>query len=246
MPPAANTLHFPLSFPQLSQVSDQVLSSPEMSPSKSPRFRRAGVDIPSLPTALERTLRLKKGATPLGELSAQCVYNYFWFAEVSLHLLQLLDTNSFSCFTGWSIISDLLLIFTLFVIIDSESDSDSEHYEPLGRLSDHREWYNIRWIVEWLGLCLLLYLHYIYLLFFTHFLTSTMPVCVWSVHVEEGLTPLDLSDSQSHQCHIRWFTCQYKHSTVIALQWFMQSVLGFTVLAVIDYVICVSWSWSCG
>lgn len=52
---------------QLSQLSDQVLSSPEMSPSKSPRFRRAGVDIPSLPTALERTLRLKKGATQLGK-----------------------------------------------------------------------------------------------------------------------------------------------------------------------------------
>ena len=43
-----------------------------MSPSRSPRFKRPGADIPALPTALERTLKLKKGGTSLGKCVCCC------------------------------------------------------------------------------------------------------------------------------------------------------------------------------
>ncbi|XP_067937557.1 multiple PDZ domain protein-like isoform X2 [Watersipora subatra] len=51
---------------EASQVSDRVLSSPEMSPSRSPMVRRFGSDIPALPSALERTIKLHKGGSSLG------------------------------------------------------------------------------------------------------------------------------------------------------------------------------------
>ncbi|XP_067937572.1 multiple PDZ domain protein-like isoform X4 [Watersipora subatra] len=55
--------------PKASQVSDRVLSSPEMSPSRSPMVRRFGSDIPALPSALERTIKLHKGGSSLDESS---------------------------------------------------------------------------------------------------------------------------------------------------------------------------------
>ncbi|XP_067937564.1 multiple PDZ domain protein-like isoform X3 [Watersipora subatra] len=54
---------------EASQVSDRVLSSPEMSPSRSPMVRRFGSDIPALPSALERTIKLHKGGSSLDESS---------------------------------------------------------------------------------------------------------------------------------------------------------------------------------
>jgi len=54
---------------QLSQISDQVVSSPEMSPSKSSKYSRTGSDATVLPTALERTLKIRIGRSQLGESS---------------------------------------------------------------------------------------------------------------------------------------------------------------------------------